>query len=42
MPQVVGFVNVELTKLQAYNPPKELQDFLDAGSCVDAGLCVST
>jgi len=29
--EVVGFVNVELTKLQPYKPPKELQDFLNAG-----------
>ena len=29
--EVVGFVNVELTKLAPYTPHKELQDFLDAG-----------
>ncbi|GAX79661.1 hypothetical protein CEUSTIGMA_g7102.t1 [Chlamydomonas eustigma] len=29
--EVVGFVNVELTKLTQYTPPKDIQDFLDAG-----------
>jgi hypothetical protein len=30
--EVVGFINVDLQKLTKYTPPKELQDFLDAGS----------
>ncbi|MEW5302093.1 MAG: hypothetical protein WDW36_004903 [Sanguina aurantia] len=29
--EVVGFVNVELQKLMAYTPPRELSDFLAAG-----------
>lgn len=30
--EVVGFVNVELQKLMAYTPPRELSDFLAAGA----------
>ena len=29
--EVVGFINVELTKLTAYEPDEKLKNFLDAG-----------
>ncbi len=38
--QVVGFINVQLTKVVKYTPPKELEDFLASGMYVVCMLYV--